>query len=64
MVNGMNATERFAADYLRNCGLRPERFTKAETRHCNAPDFRAFLRDDLLVYCEAKHVQQDVTATG
>lgn len=55
----MNATERFAAEYLRNCGLRPERFTKVETRHCNAPYFRAFLRDDLLVYCEAKHVQRD-----
>lgn len=55
----MNATERFAADYLRICGLRPERFTEAETRHCNAPDFRAFLRDGLLFYCEARHVQQD-----
>jgi hypothetical protein len=55
----MNATERFAVDYLRKCVLRAERFTKAETRHCNAPDFRVFHGDDLLLYCEAKHVQQD-----
>jgi hypothetical protein len=58
-VNAMNATERFAVDYLRKCGLRAERFTKAETRHSDAPEFRVFQGDELLLYCEAKHVQQD-----
>lgn len=55
----MNARERFAADYLRKRGLRPERFTKAEARERSTPAFRAFHGEDLLLYCDAKHVQQD-----
>lgn len=55
----MNVTERFAAGYLTKSGLRPEPFTKAEARQRSTPAFRAFHGEDLLLYCDAKHVQQD-----
>jgi hypothetical protein len=55
----MNSAEQFAQDYLRKYGLRPERFTKAEMRRSKTPDFRAFQGEELVLYCEAKHVQRD-----
>jgi hypothetical protein len=55
----MNAAEQFAEDYLRARGFRPERFTKAEMRRSKTPDYRVFQGGELVLYCEAKHVQRD-----
>ena len=55
----MNAAEQFAEDYLRKHDLRPKRFTKAQMRLTKTPDFRVFQGDELSLYCEAKHLQQD-----
>ncbi len=44
---------------LAKCGLRAERFTKAERRKGQTPDFRVFKGAELQFYCEVKSVEED-----
>jgi hypothetical protein len=53
----MDEAEQFAAHYLKQHGLRAERFSKEETRVGKTPDSRVFKHTELVAYCEAKHVQ-------
>ena len=55
----MDEAEQFAASYLKQRGLRVERFTKEEMRLGKTPDYRVFKRAELVAFCEAKHVQED-----
>lgn len=55
----MNLGEKFAAAYWENLGLRARPFSKDEMRRGKTPDFRVFQQDELLLFCEAKHVQRD-----
>jgi len=55
----MDIAEQFAEQYLRKQPLRPERFGKGEMRQGKTPDFRVFKHEELVAYCEAKHVQRD-----
>jgi len=55
----MNVAEQFAEDFLKERSLRPERFSKQQMRIGKTPDFRVIKDNDLVAYCEAKHVQHD-----
>lgn len=55
----MNVGEQFAAAFCARHGLHVERFAKTEMRSGKTPDFRIFKADQLVLYCEAKHVQYD-----
>jgi hypothetical protein len=55
----MNVGEQFAAAFCARYGLHVERFAKTEMRSGKTPDFRIFKADQLVLYCEAKHVQYD-----
>lgn len=55
----MNSAEQFAEKYLSACHLSPERFTKDEKRRGKTPDFRVMSGNELVLYCEGKHVQRD-----
>jgi hypothetical protein len=55
----MDASEQAAENFLQKLGLRVERFSKDEMQRGKTPDFRAFKADELVLYCEAKHVQRD-----
>ena len=55
----MDEAEQFAADYLKQHGLRVERFSKEELRVGKTPDYRVFRHAEFVAFCEAKHVQQD-----
>jgi hypothetical protein len=55
----MDNAEQFAERYLLSRSLRPNRFNKQEMRQGKTPDFRVFKQDELVAYCEAKHVEYD-----
>lgn len=55
----MNTAEQFAEAYLRTHGLRPDRFSKVEMRQGKTPDFRVRKGKEIVLLCEAKHVQRD-----
>jgi hypothetical protein len=60
MASGIpNSAEHFAEAHLRPHGLQPERFSKADMRRGKTPDFRVRKGGDVVLYCEAKHVQHD-----
>jgi len=55
----VNLGEQFAEELCRCHGLKPERFSKEELRRGKTPDYRAFRAGELVLYCEAKHIQLD-----
>jgi hypothetical protein len=55
----MNVGEQFAEAFCERHGLTSHRFSKAEMRRGKTPDFRVFKLDEMVLYCEAKHVQHD-----
>jgi hypothetical protein len=55
----VNASEQAAFDFLADHGLKAVHFTKTEQRRSKTPDFRVFKTENLVLYCEAKHVQHD-----
>lgn len=55
----LNTAEQFAETYFRERGFQPERFAEAVLRGTNTPDFRILQGDELLLYCDARHVQHD-----
>ncbi|MCI0724328.1 MAG: hypothetical protein L0338_35995 [Acidobacteria bacterium] len=55
----MNLGERAALDFFTSYGMRAERFSKEEIGRTRTPDFRVFKGQQLVSYCEAKHVRQD-----
>jgi len=54
-----NLGEQFAEAFCARHGLRTKRFSKEELRQGKTPDFRVFKSSELVLYCEAKHVQRD-----
>jgi hypothetical protein len=54
-----NLGEQFAVSFLKQHGLRVERFTEQEMRQGKTPDFRVFKQQDFVFYAESKHVQHD-----
>lgn len=54
-----NVGEQFAEAFCTKHGLTTRRFKKAEMRRGKTPDFRVFKAGQLVLYCEAKHVQFD-----
>jgi hypothetical protein len=58
-MTSLDQGEQAAEDFLKKYGLRPERFSKVEMRRTKTPDFRVFRSYELVLYCEAKHVQRD-----
>jgi hypothetical protein len=57
--NSLNLGEQVAVDFLARHGLRCERFTEHEMHQGKTPDFRVFKDKKFVLYCEAKHVQED-----
>ena len=57
--DSLNLGERVAIAFCERHGLRAERFTKAERRAGKTPDFRVYKDEQLVYFCEAKHVQHD-----
>jgi hypothetical protein len=55
----MNVGEQFAEAFCERHGLTSHRFSKAEMRRGKTPDFRVSKLSQLVLYCEAKHVQHD-----
>jgi hypothetical protein len=55
----MGIAEQFAEDYLKKYVLRPERFGTHQMRRGKTPDFRVFKDEELALFCEAKHIEQD-----
>jgi len=56
---GLNQGEQAAADFFAKSGLRVQRFSKQEIRQGKTPDFRVFRNKELVMFCEAKHLQCD-----
>lgn len=57
--SGLNLGEQVAIDFCASHGLQCERFIKAEIRTGKTSDFRVYKGEQLVFYCEAKHVQHD-----
>ena len=55
----MNLGEQYADRLCTTHGLRVGRFSKEELRSGKTPDFRVYRADELVFYCEAKHIQKD-----
>lgn len=55
----MNPAEMLACEALSEHGMRAERFAKHEIGRTRTPDFRVFRADELVSFCEAKHIQHD-----
>ncbi|GAC1440524.1 MAG: hypothetical protein NVS1B11_32340 [Terriglobales bacterium] len=55
----MNVSEQFAEAFRERHALTSHRFSKAEMRCSKTPDFRVSKLSQLILYCEAKHVQHD-----
>ena len=55
----MNAAEQFTETYFSGRGFQPERFAEMEIRGGKTPQFRVLQGDELLLYCDARHVQDD-----
>ncbi len=51
--------EQIVKDFLSGYGLHSEKFTKNEVGHGKTPDFRVYLNDNLILYCEVKNAQED-----
>lgn len=58
-MSSLNVGELVAVDFLAKYGMRVERFTQSEMRQGKTPDFLVLKGSDLVLYCEAKHVQHD-----
>jgi len=59
MTQRQNLAEEYAVEFCTRHGLRAERFIKVELRSGKTPDFRVYRDEQLVCYCEAKHVQHD-----
>ena len=58
-MGSVNRGEQVALEFFAKHGMRAERFTKAQMQQSKTPDFRVYDSDDFVLYCEAKHVQED-----
>lgn len=56
---GLNQGEQAAADFFAKSGLRVQRFSKQKIRHGKTPDLLVFRNQELVMFCEAKHLQCD-----
>ena len=57
--SGVNPGEELAIEFFASHKMRVERFSKVEMRRTKTPDFRVFTAVGLVLYGEAKHIQQD-----
>jgi hypothetical protein len=57
--SSLNEGEQAAADFFAKRGLRVQRFTKEEIRRGKTPELRVFRNTELVMFCEAKHLQCD-----
>lgn len=55
----MNPGEELAIEFFASHKMRAECFSKIQMRRTQTPDFRVFKAQDLVLYCEAKHIQED-----
>jgi hypothetical protein len=58
-MDRLDIAEQTAISFMEQHGLRCERFNAAELRKGKTPDFRVWKGADLVLYCEAKHIQHD-----
>lgn len=58
-MDRLDIAEQMANPFMEQHRLRCERFNPAELRRGKTPDFRVFKGAELVLYCEAKHIQQD-----
>lgn len=53
------SSETVANVFLEEHGLKCERFAKDEVRQGKTPDFRVFLDEQMVMYCEVKEIRED-----